>query len=109
MSQDSSIAAVHYNLGLLYLYGQNVPGVSSKNDQISMAIAEIQKYQQMRGALPRGKTDDSDDLLSTAKRKQSELQQTQMAASAAAAASAAPPPAASGSSTAPAPSASTGP
>jgi Tfp pilus assembly protein PilF len=109
MSEDSSIAAVHYNLGLLYLYGQNVPGVSNKNDQIAMAIAEIQKYQQMRGTLPRGKTDDSDDLLSTAKRKQSELQQTQMAASAAAAASAAPPPPAASGSSAPAPSGSAGP
>jgi Flp pilus assembly protein TadD len=89
MQQDSSLAAVHYNLALLYLYSTNVPGVADQDSSISMSIAEIQKFQQMRGKLPRGQNDDSDELLATAKRKQSEIQVKKQAAAQAAAADAA--------------------
>ncbi len=102
---DSTLAGVHYDLGLLYLFSPNVPGASGQDDQLAKAINELQQFQSMRNAKVKGPGDDVDDLLSTAKRKQSELQlksqAAAQAASAAAAASAAPPaasaPAASGS------------
>ncbi len=81
LQQDSALAAVHYNLGLLYLFSPNVPGVADVDASVAMSITEIQKFQQMRGKLPRGQTDDSDELLATAKRKQAELQVKKQAAS----------------------------
>ena len=85
LQQDSSLAAVHYNLGLLYLFSTNVPGAADQESSIAMSITEIQKFQQMLGKLPRGQSDDSDELLATAKRKQSELQVKKQAAQQAAA------------------------
>jgi tetratricopeptide (TPR) repeat protein len=90
---DSTLAGVHYDLGLLYLFSPNVPGASGQDDQLAKAIQELSTFKTMRNAKVKGPGDDVDDLLSTAKRKQSELQ---LKAQAAAAASAAPPPAASG-------------
>lgn len=88
-AKDTSLAQVHYSLGLLYLFSQ-VPGMEQKG-QIESAIASLEKYQALRGKPAAGSaaTDDSDQLLVRAKAKQSELQ------AAAAAAAAPPPPAAS--------------
>lgn len=98
---DSTLAGVHYDLGLLYLFSPNVPGASGQDDQLTKAIQELQQYQSMRNSKAKGPGDDVDELLSTAKRKQSELQMkaqaAAQAASASAAAAAAPPPASSGS------------
>jgi Tfp pilus assembly protein PilF len=94
LSMDSSLAVVHYDLGLLYLFSASVPGTSA-SDQIATAIRELGTYKTMRGAraIP-GSSDDIDELLSRANAKQAELK-------AGAAAAAAPPPAPA----APAPSA----
>jgi len=99
LGMDSTLAGVHYDLGLLYLFSPTVPGVASSDDQLSKAIQELETYKSMRsGRAAKGPGDDVDELLSTAKRKQSELQLKRQAA---ASASAAPAPAPSG---APAPS-----
>jgi tetratricopeptide (TPR) repeat protein len=88
---DSTLAGVHYDLGLLYLFSPNVPGVTSQDDQIAKAISELEAYRNMRnGRAAKGTGDDVDELISTAKRKQSELQLKKQAA-------AAPPPPAGGS------------
>jgi tetratricopeptide (TPR) repeat protein len=80
---DSTLAGVHYDLGLLYLFSPNVPGVSSEDDQLSKAIQELETYRSMRGARDaKGPGDDVDELLSTARRKQSELQLKKQAATA---------------------------
>jgi tetratricopeptide (TPR) repeat protein len=109
MSMDSTLAGVHYDLGLLYLFSPTVPGVTSPDDQLSKAIQELETYKSMRNArAAKGPGDDVDELLSTAKRKQSELQLKKQAAAAASAA----PPAASAApatSTTPAPKPSSGP
>jgi tetratricopeptide (TPR) repeat protein len=98
LASDSTLAGVHYNMGLLYLFSSNVPGVSGQDDQLAKAIKELETYKSMRAAkAPKGQGDDVDELLSTAKRKQSELQMKKQAAataSAAPAASSAPAPAA---------------
>jgi tetratricopeptide (TPR) repeat protein len=102
-SMDSTLAGVHYDLGLLYLFSTNVvPGVASPDDQLNKAIQELETFKSMRGArATKGQGDDVDELLSTAKRKQSELQLKKQAA---AQSSAAPPPspAPAGSATKPA-------
>ncbi len=99
---DSTLAGVHYDLGLLYLFSPNVPGTSGQDDQLSKAIQELQTFKSMRNAKVKGPGDDVDELLSTAKRKQSELQMKKQAAAAAAAASAASAPPTAGSAAPPA-------
>jgi tetratricopeptide (TPR) repeat protein len=106
LSLDSSLAAVHYDLGLMYLTAPSMPGTNA-DSQVSTAIKELNTYKTMRGpkAAP-GVQDDIDSLLDRAKAKQDDLknqvQQQQAAASASAAAAAAPPPAASSAAAAPA-------
>jgi tetratricopeptide (TPR) repeat protein len=90
-SIDSTLAGVHYDLGLLYLFSPNVPGVLGQDDQLSKAIQELETYRSMRNARSvKGPGDDVDELLSTAKRKQSELQLKKQAATAPPPAAAAP-------------------
>jgi tetratricopeptide (TPR) repeat protein len=84
IAMDSTLAGVHYDLGLLYLFSPGVPGASGQDDQLVKAIRELEMYRSMRGAkAPKGQGDDVDELLSTAKRKQSELQLKKQAAAAA--------------------------
>ncbi|MDP9035423.1 MAG: tetratricopeptide repeat protein [Myxococcota bacterium] len=86
ISMDSTLAGVHYDLGLLYLFSPSVPGVTNQDDQLSKAIHELELFRSMRGAKAvKGPGDDVDELLSTAKRKQSELQLKSQAATAASA------------------------
>ena len=97
LGMDSTLAGVHYNMGLLYLFfaKDQLPGVASDDDRIAKAIKELDTFKSMRGAkAPKGLGDDVEELLNTAKRKQSELAMaaTAAAAAASAAAAAAPPP-----------------
>jgi len=73
LAHDTSLAQVHYDLGLLYLFAPSIPGMDAKR-QADEAIAEINKYQQMRGKLAAGQSDDSEELLNRAKQKQADLQ-----------------------------------
>jgi Tfp pilus assembly protein PilF len=91
LAMDSSLAVVHYDMGLLYLFSQSVPG-TTQSDQIATAIRELETYRSMRN--PRA-GDDVDELLARAQAKQADMK------AAAAAPAAAPAPAAS----APAPAA----
>jgi tetratricopeptide (TPR) repeat protein len=81
IGMDSTLAGVHYDLGLLYLFSPSVPGAAGQDDQLAKAIRELETYKSMRGAkTPKGQGEDVDELLSTAKRKQSELQLKKQAA-----------------------------
>ncbi len=105
---DSTLSGVHYNLGLLYLFSSknDVPGTATDDDRIAKAIHELETYRSMRGAkAPKGSGDDVEELLNTAKRKQTELQMNAAAAAAAASAPPAPSGAPAGSSAPGAPSA----
>jgi tetratricopeptide (TPR) repeat protein len=93
LALDSSLAAAHYDIGLMYLTAQAIPGTSADN-QVSTAIKELETYKTMRGAkAPPGVNDEIDDLLNRAKAKQAELKNT-VATPAAGAAAAKPAPAA---------------
>ena len=95
LAHDASLAQVHYDLALLYLFAPSVPGMDPKR-QTAEAIAEINKYQQMRGKLGAGQSDDSEELLNRAKQKQADIEAqasaNEPAKTPAAPASAAPPP-----------------
>jgi tetratricopeptide (TPR) repeat protein len=75
LALDSSLAAAHYDLGLLYLFAPSVPGTNA-DQQVAIAIKELETYKTMRGPRPPpGVEDDIDDLLARAKAKQAELKQ----------------------------------
>ncbi len=76
LSLDSSLAAAHYDLGLMYLTALSLPG-SSADQQVSIAIKELETYRTMRGVkAPPGVNDEIDDLIGRAKAKQAELKNT---------------------------------
>jgi tetratricopeptide (TPR) repeat protein len=68
-SKDASLAQVHYDLGLLYLFAPSVPGMTPKQ-QIAEATKELKKFQELRS---KSEADDSDELLNRAKLKEGEL------------------------------------
>src|SRR5438445_7878423 len=78
LAHDTSLAQVHYDLGLLYLFAPSIPGMDQKR-QTDEAIAEISRYQAMRGKLAAGQSDDSEELLNRATQKQADLQAQQSA------------------------------
>ncbi len=69
-TKNASLAAVHYNLGLLYLFAPSFPGMTPMQ-QVDEATKELKKYQDLR---KKGETDDSDELLNRAKLKRGELE-----------------------------------
>jgi tetratricopeptide (TPR) repeat protein len=81
LGHDASLAQVHYDMALLYLFSPPMPGMDTKS-QTDAAIVEINKYQQMRGKLGAGQSDDSDELLTRAKQKLGDLQAQAAAAAA---------------------------
>jgi tetratricopeptide (TPR) repeat protein len=85
VGKDSTLPQVHYDLGLLYLFAPNIPGMTAQQ-QVTNAQNELKRYQELH---KKGdEKDDSDELLQRAKLKQGELD--------AAKAPAAPPPGAKG-------------
>lgn len=70
VSKDGSLAAVHYNLGLLYLFAPSIPGMTPMQ-QVDAASASLKKYQGLR---KKGESDDSEELLQRAKLKRGELE-----------------------------------
>lgn len=77
LQKDPSLAQVHYNLALLYLFSPSIAGMNAKA-QASTAIAELEKYQKKRPRSAEG--DDSDDLLNRARQKLADIE-AQIAAS----------------------------
>jgi tetratricopeptide (TPR) repeat protein len=68
---DPQLAQVHYNLGLLYLFSESVPG-NTPAQATDNAISELEQYKKMR---PRqaGSNDDTDELITRAKAKKAML------------------------------------
>jgi tetratricopeptide (TPR) repeat protein len=80
--KDPSIYQVHYDLGVLYLTADSVPGVTPAQ-AVDRAIDELEQYKKMR---PRqaGSNDDTDELITRAKTKKGLLQSKEDEAKAAA-------------------------
>lgn len=81
--KDPSLYQVHYDLGVLYLTADSVPGMSAEQ-AVDRAIDELEKYKKVR---PRqaGSNDDTDELITRAKTKKGLLQAKAEEAKAAAA------------------------
>jgi len=80
--KDPALYQVHYNLGLLYLFSDNVPGVPPLQ-AVDRSISEFERYKKLR---PRqaGSNDDTDELITRAKTKKSLLEAKQEESKAAA-------------------------
>jgi Tfp pilus assembly protein PilF len=100
-AKDSSLWQVHYNLGLLYLFSDNLPGVSPKQ-AVDKAIDELERFKKMKPQGKAGDRDDTDELITRAKTKKALLEEKEKSA-----AKAASKPASTSSKT-PAPSGSSG-
>lgn len=86
--KDPSLYQVHYDLGVLFLTADSVPGLTPMQ-AVDRALDELEQYKKMR---PRqaGSNDDTDELITRAKTKKGLLQSKEDEAKAAAQA---PPPA----------------
>jgi Tfp pilus assembly protein PilF len=80
-SKDSSLAQVHYDLGLLYLFSDDVPGVAPKA-AVDKAIAELEQFKKMKPKGKPGERDDTDELITRAKTKKALLEEKEKAAKA---------------------------
>jgi tetratricopeptide (TPR) repeat protein len=89
LKADPSLAQTHYNLGLLYLFSPNVPGMTPAQ-AADRAISEFERYKKMKPRSAGGTPDDTDELITRAKTQKALAE----AKSAEAAAAAAPPAAA---------------
>jgi tetratricopeptide (TPR) repeat protein len=69
LAHDAGLPQVHYDLGLLYLYAPNIPGMTAKQ-QVGEAIRELTKFREVR---PRDEKDDSEELLNSAKIREGEI------------------------------------
>lgn len=101
---DPSVAQAHYNLGLLYLFSQSVPGMTP-GQAADKAISELETYKKLKPRTVGGVPDDTDELITRAK-TQKALAEAKAAETAAAAAPAPAPaaaPAAGAPAAAPAP------
>jgi Tfp pilus assembly protein PilF len=99
--QNGGVAAVHYNLGLLFLFAPSIDGMSPR-EQVDAATASLTKFKELASKAEQG---DVDELLKRASLKKAEID----AVAAAAAAAAAPPPTPDPAAAAPAEGAATPP
>ncbi len=113
LSKDPSMAQAHYDLGLLYLFSENIPGVTPMQ-AADKAISEFTQYQKLKPRGSAGAPDDTEELITRAKTKKAlikakQQEQAQAATSASKSGSSGSMPAAGGSgSKAPAKSGSSG-
>jgi Tfp pilus assembly protein PilF len=77
--KDPTLAEVHYDLGLLFLFSDSVPGTSA-DQAVDRSIAEFEQYKKMK---PRtaGGADDTDELIARAKTKKAVKESERAAAS----------------------------
>ncbi|MGE5786297.1 MAG: tetratricopeptide repeat protein [Myxococcales bacterium] len=71
--KDPQLAQVHYALGLLYLFGENVPGVTPK-EAAERAIASFEEYKKRKPRSGPGQADDVDELITAAKSKKAVIE-----------------------------------
>ncbi len=74
LSKDPNVAEAHYDLGLLYLFSENVPGLSPKQS-VDEALREFELYKEKKPRSAQGGTpDDTDELITRAKSKKAVLE-----------------------------------
>jgi Tfp pilus assembly protein PilF len=80
--KDPKQPQVRYSLGLLYLFGDSIPGVTPK-DAATKAIAAFEEYKRLRPRSAVGQADDADELITTAKSKKAVIESQEEEAAAA--------------------------
>ena len=73
LAKDSTQVQVHYNLGLLYLFSANVPGMSPVQ-QAEAAIQAFEKYKTQRSRTSTNEGSDVEQLITQAKAKKAILE-----------------------------------
>ncbi len=73
LAADPGLVEVHYDLGLLYLFSDEVPGVSRLR-AAELAIEALEAYQARRPRAQAGGADDTDELITRAKAKKAVLE-----------------------------------
>jgi tetratricopeptide (TPR) repeat protein len=68
--KDATLAQVHYNLGLVYLFSAQVPGLSEEQ-AIDHAIESFERFKKLEPRAARGQGDDVDELIARARNKKS--------------------------------------
>lgn len=66
--KDDSMAQAHYNIGLVYLFSSDVPGVNEEQ-AIDKAIEAFERFKKLEPRAARGSGDDVDDLIARARNK----------------------------------------
>lgn len=82
--KDSKLPQVHYALGLLYLFGENLPGVAPKQ-AAERAISSFEEYKKLKPRSGPGQADDVDELITAAKSKKAVIEAAEAEKAAAAA------------------------
>jgi len=100
LAKDSALVQVHYDLGLLYLFTPNFPGMTPMG-QADAAIEQFEKFQAARTRAPSGSGSDVEELINRAKAKKAVIEANAAAAQPAAAPSGAAPAAGSAAPAAP--------
>ncbi len=68
VSKDAKLPQVYYGLGLLYLFTENVPGVTPKQS-LERALQALEEYKRLRPRAGAGQADDVDELITVCKSK----------------------------------------
>jgi tetratricopeptide (TPR) repeat protein len=71
--KNSKLPQVHYALGLLYLFADNLPGVAPKQ-AAERAIFSFEEYKKLRPRSGPGQADDVDELITAAKSKKAVIE-----------------------------------
>jgi Tfp pilus assembly protein PilF len=71
--KDDTLAQTHYNLGLVFLFSSEVPGVTEKQ-AIDRAIEEFERFKKLEPRAARGAGDDVEDLIARARNKKAILE-----------------------------------
>jgi Tfp pilus assembly protein PilF len=81
IARDPSLAQPHYDLGLLYLFTDNIPGVTPKQ-ATDLAVTSFEKYKELRSRTS-GTPDDTEELITRAKSKKAIIEAKEAEAAAA--------------------------
>jgi tetratricopeptide (TPR) repeat protein len=74
--KDANLAQAHYNLGLVYLFSSDVPGMSEPQ-AIDRAIESFERFKKLQPRAARGQGDDVDELIARARSKKAILEALQ--------------------------------
>jgi tetratricopeptide (TPR) repeat protein len=73
LAKDPKMPQVHYAIGLLFLFSDNIPGVTPK-DAASRAMVAFEEYKKLKPRSGPGQADDVDELYTAAKSKKAMIE-----------------------------------